>query len=162
LGDRFEDIETMYAAARPMPGRLVKVTPSSKVVGDSRCTCRCRCGPKEFEADPGRFDIPDSVIGSCTASSATRRWLAGTVRTKAIARPASPKGVSELSDEDTAALVADPRPTLNRLLFPGPTKEFPRCVSQYGDTFRAGQQGLLLRPAAGVEYPVTWNRCPAG
>ena len=34
LGDRFELIEDYYAAADRMLGRLVKVTPSSKVVGD--------------------------------------------------------------------------------------------------------------------------------
>ncbi|MCV7335323.1 hypothetical protein, partial [Mycolicibacterium senegalense] len=34
LGDRFEDIETAYADADRVLGRLVKVTPSSKVVGD--------------------------------------------------------------------------------------------------------------------------------
>ena len=34
LGERFEAIEDMYAAADRILGRLVKVTPSSKVVGD--------------------------------------------------------------------------------------------------------------------------------
>ncbi|MFI7744951.1 pyruvate carboxylase, partial [Kocuria sp. HR5S1] len=34
LGERFEAIEDMYTAANAMLGRLVKVTPSSKVVGD--------------------------------------------------------------------------------------------------------------------------------
>ena len=34
LGDRFEEIEDCYAAADRMLGHLVKVTPSSKVVGD--------------------------------------------------------------------------------------------------------------------------------
>ncbi|HEX6056011.1 MAG TPA: pyruvate carboxylase, partial [Intrasporangium sp.] len=34
LGDRFEAIEDMYAAANRILGNLVKVTPSSKVVGD--------------------------------------------------------------------------------------------------------------------------------
>ncbi len=34
LGDRFEEVEAKYAAADRMLGRLVKVTPSSKVVGD--------------------------------------------------------------------------------------------------------------------------------
>ncbi len=34
LGDRFEDVEDMYAAADRILGHLVKVTPSSKVVGD--------------------------------------------------------------------------------------------------------------------------------
>src|SRR6201999_4680276 len=34
FGDRFEEIEDNYAAADRILGRLVKVTPSSKVVGD--------------------------------------------------------------------------------------------------------------------------------
>src|SRR3954469_1533532 len=34
LGDQFEEIEAKYAAADRLLGRLVKVTPSSKVVGD--------------------------------------------------------------------------------------------------------------------------------
>lgn len=34
LGDRFEDIENAYAGADAILGHLVKVTPSSKVVGD--------------------------------------------------------------------------------------------------------------------------------
>ncbi|MGA4792552.1 pyruvate carboxylase, partial [Nocardia sp. AB354] len=34
LGDRFEEVEAKYAAADRLLGRLVKVTPSSKVVGD--------------------------------------------------------------------------------------------------------------------------------
>src|SRR6185295_3029378 len=34
LGDRFEEIEANYAAADRVLGRLIKVTPSSKVVGD--------------------------------------------------------------------------------------------------------------------------------
>src|SRR5699024_5408207 len=34
LGDRFEAIEDTYTAADEILGRLIKVTPSSKVVGD--------------------------------------------------------------------------------------------------------------------------------
>src|SRR5690242_6612353 len=34
LGDRFEAVEDAYAGADRMLGRLIKVTPSSKVVGD--------------------------------------------------------------------------------------------------------------------------------
>ncbi len=34
LGDRFEEVENAYAGADRVLGRLVKVTPSSKVVGD--------------------------------------------------------------------------------------------------------------------------------
>src|SRR3712207_9315218 len=34
LGDRFEEIEHAYAEADELLGRIVKVTPTSKVVGD--------------------------------------------------------------------------------------------------------------------------------
>ena len=64
LGDRFESIEDMYAAANRILGNIVKVTPSSKVVGDlALALVGANADPAEFEADPTRFDIPDSVIG---------------------------------------------------------------------------------------------------
>ena len=64
LGDRFEDIEKAYADADRLLGRLIKVTPSSKVVGDLALhLVGAGVSVEEFAADPGRFDIPDSVIG---------------------------------------------------------------------------------------------------
>ena len=64
LGDRFEAIEDMYAAANAMLGNIVKVTPSSKVVGDLALhLVAVGADPVEFAEDPGRFDIPDSVVG---------------------------------------------------------------------------------------------------
>ena len=64
LGDRFEDIEANYAGADRILGRLVKVTPSSKVVGDlALALVGAGVSADEFAADPARFDIPDSVIG---------------------------------------------------------------------------------------------------
>ncbi|MEU9388127.1 pyruvate carboxylase, partial [Streptomyces sp. NPDC048279] len=64
LGDRFEEIEAMYEAADRILGRLVKVTPSSKVVGDLALhLVGAGVSPEDFEATPDRFDIPDSVIG---------------------------------------------------------------------------------------------------
>ncbi|HYZ69796.1 MAG TPA: pyruvate carboxylase, partial [Mycobacterium sp.] len=64
LGDRFEQIESSYAAADRILGRLVKVTPSSKVVGDlALALVGAGISADEFASDPARFDIPDSVIG---------------------------------------------------------------------------------------------------
>ena len=64
LGDRFELIEDYYAAADRMLGRIVKVTPSSKVVGDlALYLVGAGVEAKDFEADPGEYDVPDSVIG---------------------------------------------------------------------------------------------------
>src|SRR5699024_5674240 len=64
LGDRFEQIEHAYTDVDRMLGRPVKVTPSSKVVGDLALTLvGAGASAADFAADPGGFDIPDSVVG---------------------------------------------------------------------------------------------------
>ena len=64
LGEQFEQIEAMYAAASRILGRPTKVTPSSKVVGDLALhLVAVGADPDEFAANPQNYDIPDSVIG---------------------------------------------------------------------------------------------------
>jgi pyruvate carboxylase len=63
LGDRFEAIEDMYAAANRILGNIVKVTPSSKVVGDLALALVGATRPGRLRGQPGAYDIPDSVIG---------------------------------------------------------------------------------------------------
>ncbi len=64
LGDDFELIEDMYAAANRILGRLPKVTPSSKVVGDLALhLAAVNADPADFEENPEKYDVPDSVIG---------------------------------------------------------------------------------------------------
>ena len=53
LSDRFEEIEANYAAADRILGRLVKVTPSSKVVGDlALALMGAGISAEDFAADP--------------------------------------------------------------------------------------------------------------
>ncbi|KAA2253580.1 pyruvate carboxylase [Solihabitans fulvus] len=156
LGQKFEDIEAMYAAADRMLGRLVKVTPSSKVVGDLALhLVGAGVAPAEFEADPGRFDIPASVIG----------FLGGELgdppggwpepfRTKALQGRSAPKGVADLTDEDRDGLAKDRRATLNRLLFPAPTKEFLTHREAYGDTSVLRSKDFFYGLRPGEEYSV--------
>ena len=64
LAEKFEAIEDTYAAADRILGRLVKVTPSSKVVGDLALhLVGIGADPADFAENPGKYDIPDSVIG---------------------------------------------------------------------------------------------------
>ncbi|PMD04246.1 hypothetical protein, partial [Brevibacterium paucivorans] len=59
LGERFEEVELMYEAADKILGHLVKVTPSSKVVGDLALhLVAVNADPKEFAENPQSFDIP--------------------------------------------------------------------------------------------------------
>src|SRR3546814_18051514 len=54
----------MYAAANDILGRVPKVTPSSKVVGDLALhLAAVKADPADFEANPQKYDVPDSVVG---------------------------------------------------------------------------------------------------
>ena len=64
MADDFERIEDMYAAADRILGRIPKVTPSSKVVGDlALALVAANADPADFEENPQAYDIPDSVVG---------------------------------------------------------------------------------------------------
>src|SRR5215208_2734710 len=139
LGDRFEEIEASYAAADRVLGRLVKVTPSSKVVGDlALALVGAAVSADEFASDPAKFDIPDSVIGFLRGElgDPPGGWPEP-LRTKALAGRPPAKPQQDLTQDDEAIL-AIPGPErqaeLNRLLFPVPTKEFDDHRDQYGDT----------------------------
>jgi pyruvate carboxylase len=138
LGERFEAIEDMYTAANAMLGRLVKVTPSSKVVGDLALQLvGMGVDPAEFEANPQKFDIPDSVISFLAGELGTPPggWPEP-FRSKALQGRNVKVGVTELDPEDSAALTGDSatrRDTLNRLLFAGPTRDFKASRAKYGD-----------------------------
>jgi pyruvate carboxylase len=156
LGDRFEDIENAYAAADRMLGRLVKVTPSSKVVGDLALhLVGAGVDPKEFEADPGRFDVPDSVIGFLYGElgDPPGGWPEP-FRTKALRGRTAPKRVAELTDEDRTGLSVDRRQTLNRLLFPGPAREFAGHREQFGDTSVLRSKDFFYGLRQGEEHAV--------
>ncbi|HET6151630.1 MAG TPA: pyruvate carboxylase [Marmoricola sp.] len=138
LGERFEEVEDMYAAANDMLGNIVKVTPSSKVVGDLALALVGQgVDPVEFADDPGRFDIPDSVIGflSGELGDPPAGWPEP-FRTKALTGRTWTAPAAGLDAEDAAMLVEAGRArqvTLNRLLFPGPTKEFEESRNRFGD-----------------------------
>ncbi len=156
LGDRFEDIEAMYAAADKILGHLVKVTPSSKVVGDLALhLVGAGVSPADFEAEPNKFDIPDSVIGFLRGElgDPPGGWPEP-FRTKALEGRAAAKPVAELSEEDRAALAEHPRRTLNRLLFPAPTKEFEAHREAYGDTSVLPTKDFFYGLRPGEEYAV--------
>ncbi|GAB2752096.1 pyruvate carboxylase [Sinomonas soli] len=138
LAERFEAIEDMYAAADRILGRLVKVTPSSKVVGDLALhLVGLGADPEEFRQNPQKFDIPESVIGflSGELGDPPGGWPEP-FRTKALQGRTVKVREEKLSAEDSAALQGDSatrRATLNRLLFPGPTKDYLANREAYGN-----------------------------
>ncbi|CAN5319087.1 pyruvate carboxylase [soil metagenome] len=138
LADQFEKVEDLYAAANVMLGRPPKVTPSSKVVGDlALALAAANADPADFEQNPSKYDIPDSVIG----------FMAGELgelpggwpepfRSKVLAGRTVNIGITPVGAHDRAALDSDSatrRATLNRLLFPAPTAIFEQNRETYGD-----------------------------
>jgi pyruvate carboxylase len=163
LGNRFEDVENAYAGADRILGHLVKVTPSSKVVGDlALALVGAGATADEFAADPGTFDIPDSVIGFLRGElgDPPGGWPEP-LRTKALAGRAPAKPTAELSTEDER-LLSEPgtarQATLNRLLFPGPTKEFEAHRQIYGDTSRLSANQFWYGLRHGDEHRIQIDR----
>ncbi|MBK5248976.1 MAG: pyruvate carboxylase [Actinomycetales bacterium] len=163
LGSRFEAIETMYAAADRILGRLVKVTPSSKVVGDLALQLVATgADPAGFEADPGRFDLPDSVVAFLHGElgDPPGGWPEP-FRTRALAGRPPRRPMVELTDEDRTELDADPprrRERLSRLLFPGPAGDFAKSRAEYGDISVVDTADYLYGLEAGTETTVTMER----
>ena len=160
LGDQFEKVEDMYAAASELLGRPTKVTPSSKVVGDLALhLVAVNADAKDFAENPQNYDIPDSVIG----------FMAGELgdlpggwpepfRSKVLAGKNPKFGITPVSAEDLATLASDDkdrrRMLLNRLLFPGPTNEFVKAREAYGNLDAVDTVDYLYGLEQGHEHVV--------
>jgi len=159
LGDRFEQVEDWYAEANRILGRPTKVTPSSKVVGDLALQLAAvNADPVDFEQNPQKYDIPDSVIG----------FMAGELgdlpggwpepfRSKVLeGRDVTPT-ITPVPDAERANLTKDGperRSALNRLLFPQPTQQFERVREQYGDLSVVPTVDYLYGLRPGQEHTV--------
>ncbi|MHA7190856.1 pyruvate carboxylase [Arthrobacter sp. MDT2-16] len=159
LGERFEAIEDMYTAADRILGRLVKVTPSSKVVGDLALALVGRnADPAAFEQNPQDFDIPDSVIGFLNGElgNPPGGWPEP-FRTKALqGRELKPRD-AELTAADEAKLAGtsgERRNALNTLLFAAPTREFRATRDTYGDVSLLGTADYLYGLQPGTEHVI--------
>jgi pyruvate carboxylase len=163
LADDFELIEDMYAAANRILGRIPKVTPSSKVVGDLALhLAAVKADPADFEAHPERYDIPDSVVG----------FMAGELgdlpggwpepfRSKVLAGRDVRIGVQPVPAEEEAALDGDSatrRAALNRLLFPAPTRAFQQVRDVFGDLSVLETSDYLYGLVPGAEHVVEIER----
>jgi pyruvate carboxylase len=159
LGEKFEQVEDMYAAADDILGNIVKVTPSSKVVGDlALALVGLAADPADFADDPARFDLPDSVIGFLNGElgDPPGGWPEP-FRTKALEGRTRQPRTAELTAEQSAGLADEGltrRRTLNELLFPGPTAEFVESRATYGDLSVVSTLDYLYGLRQGVEHVV--------
>ena len=138
LAHRMADIEAAYAAVNRLFGRIIKVTPTSKVVGDlALYLLSAGIDIAELEADPAKFDLPESVLAFLHGELGTpHHGWPEPFRTKVLDafknRYTAP--VAETIEGDVWDTPGVPRRrALDRLQFPGPTKEFETARRNYWD-----------------------------
>ncbi|OZC85063.1 pyruvate carboxylase [Rhodococcus sp. 06-418-5] len=159
LAHRFEDIEAAYAGADRVLGRLVKVTPSSKVVGDlALALVGADATAAEFADDPSSYDIPGSVVDFLRGDlgEPAGGWPEP-LRSRALTGRAEACAATALTEADEKNLSApghERRTTLNRLLFPTPAREFEQHRKDYGDTSQLSTNQYFYGLRQGEEHRV--------
>ena len=136
LGDRWEEVEDLYAACTEMLGRPIKVTPSSKVVGDLALhLVASGVSAAQLESDPESVDLPESVIRFLHGELGTPPGgFPEPFRTRALADRTYTPTVVDLDPTDAQALEGDDvRRVLNRLLLPGPAANHEEQAARYGN-----------------------------
>jgi pyruvate carboxylase len=139
LGERFEDIETAYVSANELLGNIIKVTPTSKVVGDlALFAVSGGIDWNDLREHPERFDLPDSVLG----------FLRGDLGEPAggLPHPFAERALREAGGNGSGPAthpheeepeLPDPGPerraALSELMFPGPFRDEREARKQYGD-----------------------------
>ncbi len=167
LGDRFEEVEEAYAGADRVLGRLIKVTPSSKVVGDlALALVGAGLSADEFASDPGRFDIPESVLGFLRGElgDPAGGWPEP-LRTKALAGRGPARPVQQLTPRRRGHARTARRETTSHpqpAAIPRPDKGIRGASGKLRRHVAAVGQPVLLRPAPRRRTPgATGARCRA-
>ena len=139
LGDRFEELAEVYRHCNDLLGDLIKVTPTSKVVGDlALYLASAGVTPEQLAADPGRYDLPDSVIGYLHGElgEPPGGWPEPLRERVLAARgdrpdPPSPTTLQRRGLRDLRG--RERRDLLNHLLFPGPAAARDEVRERHGD-----------------------------
>jgi len=125
----------LYAACNELLGRPIKVTPSSKVVGDLALhLVASGVTPEQLLEDPASVDLPDSVIGFLHGELGTPPGgFPEPFRSRATEGRSWSPTYKDLTEADVEGLARNRRATLNRLLFPTPSAAQAEKTDRYGD-----------------------------
>jgi pyruvate carboxylase len=138
VGDRFEEVEAAYERANALLGHIIKVTPTSKVVGDLAIfAVSAGIDLDELEREPERFDLPESVLDFLRG--ALGRPPAGFPQPftdRALSGRPKPPPPAAAAPETLAALQQPGRErqlALAELMFPGPLRDYLDASERHGD-----------------------------
>ena len=141
LGNRFEEVEHAYAKADELLGHIVKVTPTSKVVGDlALFAVSGGIDWDDLRERPQDFDLPASVLGFLRGElGEPARGLPQPFAARALR---GEEGGEERDGGDPAGADApdalgepgpDRRAALSARIFPGPAKDREEALETYSD-----------------------------
>jgi pyruvate carboxylase len=136
LGDRWPQVQELYAVANELLGKPIKVTPTSKVVGDLALFLASNdVDPEALRKDPRGYDLPDSVLGYLGGELGTPpAGFPEPFRSRAVEGRPPVGGEVPLTPEQRASLEGDDRRTaLSKLLFPKPYDEYAKATDRWGD-----------------------------
>ena len=156
LRDRFEEVERAYARANQVLGDIVKVTPTSKVVGDlALFVVSGGVDWDELEKHPEKFDLPDSVLAFLRGElGRPAAGLPEPFATRAL-RDAGEReaGAPELSDDLDKP--GQPRAVaLARLMYPAPFRDFEESRERYGDVSVLPTRAFFYGLRPGIEEEI--------
>jgi pyruvate carboxylase len=136
LGERFEEIEAAYAHANELLGDIVKVTPTSKVVGDlALFVVSGGIDWEDLREHPERFDLPDSVLGFLRGELGEPAGGLPQPFAERALRGAAPPEADPANNGTVQLPEAGPgrRAALSELMFPGPFRDQQAARERYGD-----------------------------
>lgn len=171
LGDFFEDVKKAYAEANQLLGDIIKVTPSSKVVGDlAQFMVQNHLSAKDVLDKAEELSFPKSVV----------EYLQGLIgqpyggfpeplRSKVLRDYPRVEGRpgESLAPLDFTALGASLRETfpsaserdvMSAALYPQVTKDFLAFKDKYGPVDKMDTRIFLVGPKVGEEFEVTIER----
>ncbi len=136
VGDRFADVLRAYHDANDLLGRPVKVTPSSKVVGDLAVwLVAAGVTSADLLAHPARHDLPASVIAFLQGQLGVPEGGFRQPFTDQVLAGKPPLVDPTINPADRAALTdpATRRAALTRLMLPAEAAAFDAARQTYGD-----------------------------
>lgn len=171
LGDFFEDVKKAYSEANVLLGDLIKVTPSSKVVGDlAQFMVQNKLTAKDVQDKAEELSFPKSVVEFLQGQiGQPYGGFPEPLRSKVLRnmpriddRPGanmSPLDFSKLKEDlkETFPNIND-KDVMSAALYPQVTKEYLAFRDDYGPVDKLDTRIFLVGPKVGEEFEVTIER----
>ena len=165
--DNWEELKRAYADVNELFGGIVKVTPSSKVVGDLAIFMVLNdLSITEVKERAREIDFPSSVIGFLKGNIGVPHFgFPEPFRTEAlraevgeiVSAPALPDADIEEAMRTASELLEAPariQDAISYLLYPAVFKDYAERKKQYGDLLNIPTPAFLYGPADGEEIAV--------